>query len=351
MARHERVAEATESADARLEAFLRARSADPSNFEVTGYQRIVGGYSRTMAKVWVNDRSGPQGYVVRSDPPIESAFIDTDREQEWDLLQSLHAAGTIPMATPLWCDLTGEELGAPAIVSELIDGPSLLTAAIPCDARERLAMAQRLAELAAAIHTFDLGKLPPHLTVPRSWDEYIDERAQQWTDAERVSEGRDPFMRLIACWLRANKPVAIPLGLVHGDFQPNNAVIHPDGGYRMIDWELAHVGDPREDLGWMNLCGANQPPDLIEADPDAFYARYAELRGLSPDAVNAANIAYFTVLGAGSVFIPMVKQLDAYARREADSVALTYITLGIAGMHNVIVECMARHARETGAVW
>jgi aminoglycoside phosphotransferase (APT) family kinase protein len=335
----------------RLDAFLRARSRDPDSFEITGYEGIVGGYSRAMAKVWVRDAAGCAGYVVRSDPPIDSAFIDTDRAHEWALLRSLDAAGTIPMATPVWCDLTGDELGTPAIVSQLIDGPSLLTAAMPCDERARLEMALRFAEVAAAIHTFDLRALPPHLPVPVSWDAYIDQRADEWVEAERASEGTDPFMRLIACWLRANKPTEIRLGLVHGDFQPNNAVVDPDGNYRMIDWELAHVGDPREDLGWMNLCGANQPPDLIASDPAAFYARYCELRDLPVDTVTPATVAYFTVLGAGAVFLPMVKQLDALARDEANSVALTYITLGIAGMHNVILECMARHARETGAAW
>jgi len=335
----------------RLDAFLRARCADPDTFEITDYQRIVGGYSRAMAKVWVRDATGSAGYVVRSDPPIDRAFIDTDRTHEWALLCALDAAGTIPMAAPMWCDLTGSELATPAIVSQLIDGPSLLTAAMPCDERTRLEMALRFAEVAAAIHTFDLRALPAHLAVPASWEDYIDQRADEWVEAERASAGADPFMRLIASWLRTNRPPEIPLGLVHGDFQPNNAVVHPDGSYRMIDWELAHIGDPREDLGWMNLCGANQPPDLIASDPAAFYARYRDLRDLPAETVTPATVSYFTVLGAGAVYLPMVKQLDALARGEASSVALTYITLGIAGMHNVILDCMARHARETGAVW
>jgi aminoglycoside phosphotransferase (APT) family kinase protein len=335
----------------RLEAFLRARAVDPNSFEIVDYHRIVGGYSRSMTKVWAKDASGRRGYVVRADPPPGSAFITTDRAAEWALLESIHAAGTIPIATPLWCDLSGEQLGSPAIISELIDGPSLLAAALPCDERQRLDMALPFADVAAAIHDFDLRGLPAHLAVPASWDDYIDRRVDEWVDAEQTQEGVDPFMRLIACWLRANKPEPIPLGLVHGDFQPNNAVVDPDGSYRMIDWELTHVGDPREDLGWMNLCGANQPPDLIAADPDVFYARYCTRRDLPPDAVTPATVAYFTVLGAGAVFLPMVRQLGALERGEASGVTLTYITLGLAGMHNVILECMARHARETGVVW
>jgi aminoglycoside phosphotransferase (APT) family kinase protein len=335
----------------RLEAFLRSRSADPASFEITGYERILGGYSRVMAKVWGADAMGGFGYIVRSDPPDGHAFIESSRQDEWELLRCLNDAGTVPMAAPLWCDLTGDELGSPSIVSELIDGPSLLTAAVPCDAAQRLAMSLRFAEIAAAIHDFDLQALPDHMVVPPSWDEYVDGRAQAWADAERAHPGTDPFMRLVACWLRVNKPPPIPLGLVHGDFQPGNAVVDPDGSYRMIDWELAHVGDPREDLGWMTLCGANQPPDLLAADPDAFYSRYRALRRLPDDAVDAASIAYFTVLGAGAVYLPMVQQLGAFVRGDASGISLTYIALGLAGMHNVILQRMAEHARLTGAAW
>ena len=99
----------------RLEAFLRVRSSDPDLFKITEHQRIVGGYSRAMAKVWTEDGTGRHGYVLRSDPPPDSAFIDTDRADEWALLVALHEAGTVPMAKPIWCDLTGEELGSPAV--------------------------------------------------------------------------------------------------------------------------------------------------------------------------------------------------------------------------------------------
>jgi aminoglycoside phosphotransferase (APT) family kinase protein len=40
--------------------------------------------------------------------------------------------------------------------------------------------------------------------------------------------------------------------LVHGDFRNGNLMIHPEGGLvGVLDWELAHLGDPAEDLGWI----------------------------------------------------------------------------------------------------
>ena len=38
---------------------------------------------------------------------------------------------------------------------------------------------------------------------------------------------------------------------MHGDFRHGNLIIGPDGVRAVLDWELAHTGDPMEDLGWI----------------------------------------------------------------------------------------------------
>ena len=42
-----------------------------------------------------------------------------------------------------------------------------------------------------------------------------------------------------------------PPALVHGDFRHGNLIVGPEGVRSVIDWEIAHVGDPMEDLGWL----------------------------------------------------------------------------------------------------
>jgi aminoglycoside phosphotransferase (APT) family kinase protein len=198
-----------------------------------------------------------------------------------------------------------------------------------------------MCELAAQIHRFDVAALPPHLERPTSWDAYVDGRIGLWVDAERRLPDAEPFIRTIARWLAANKPAPLPLTFVHGDFQPSNVVVDRDGGYRMIDWEMARVGDPREDLGWMALCGTNQPPWLIAGDPAAFYARYAQLMGFPAEAVDAAAIAYFTVLGSTTVFLQIVERLGTLIRGEASSAMLAYLADAVAGMHSVFLDAIA----------
>jgi aminoglycoside phosphotransferase (APT) family kinase protein len=60
-----------------------------------------------------------------------------------------------------------------------------------------------------------------------------------------------PVMELAFSWLARHAPAARPLTLVHGDFRNGNLMVAPHGLAAVLDWELAHIGDPREDLGWI----------------------------------------------------------------------------------------------------
>ena len=338
----------TIDARARLEAFFRRRSDDPASVKVTDYEPITGGYSRQMARVWVEDGGTRRGYIVRQDPPPGQAIIDTDRATEWDVLSTLHESGKVPMPAPLWFDASGEELGSPGIVIEMIEGQALIAATRACDPSEHPKYGQRLAEAGAALATFPVDQLPSCLEVPSSWDDYIDARIQYWVDAERAHADSDPFMRLIASYLRAHRPPPVPLGLVHGDFQIANVLIRNDDTYHLVDWELAHVGDPREDLGWCMLASVTQPPDLIGPDEDAFYARYRELTGFTEEQVNPATTDYFLLLASSTVFVSVIEQLATLIRGETTGLPIAYMSPAVAGMHDVFMRAMRRHAAAAG---
>ena len=332
----------------RLEAYLNERCASPGTLKVTEYEPITGGYSRSMARVWVEDADGRRGFITRADPPPHQAIIDTDRGKEWQLLSSLAAAGTIPMPAPLWFDANGDDLGTPTIIMEMVEGESLVARARSVEASELPALAMGMCDVAATIHAYDTSLLPEHLEVPSSWDEYIDGRIQEWIDAEHDHVDTDPFMRLVAAWLRANKPPPAPIGLVHGDFQIANVLIDKEGPFLAVDWELAHIGDPREDLGWMAFASVTQPPDLLTDCTEEFHQRYRQLSGLGEDVVNPATVAYFTVLAAATVFIPVITEMAAVARGEATGMTVIYMSNAVAGMHNVLFNAMAEHDRLTG---
>ncbi len=323
----------------RLQAFFGRRN-ESGSARVVAYDPITGGYSRETARVWVEDSTGIHGYVVRSDPASGNSVLQTDRTEEWALLCALGKDGSVPVPAPLWFDADGSELGTRAIVMELIDGPSLLSVVRDEDPAQQLQLALPIADVVAAIHRFDVAALPAHLPVPASWDDYIDTCVRRWREAEQVHVERDPVFRLIACWLEANKPAPVPLGLVHGDFHPANLIVDPDGCYQVVDWEVAHVGDPREDLGWMALAAIAQPPDVIAADPAAFYERYRRCSGLPAEALDPASIAYFVVLSATTTFLQVISRLRELADGETTAIKIAYITNIKAGLQRILFDAM-----------
>ncbi len=60
-----------------------------------------------------------------------------------------------------------------------------------------------------------------------------------------------PTFELAFRWLEAHRPPTTRRTLVHGDFRLGNVMVGPDGLRAVLDWELAHLGDPMEDLGWL----------------------------------------------------------------------------------------------------
>jgi len=323
--------------------FIRARSDDPASVHVTDVQALSGGWSRVMYAVTVQDRGAESKYVFRSDPDPIDIHFPTSRSDEWELLTALAGLDTVSIPEPLWFDSDGTEFGRPAIVMAHVECESLLSIARRSEHHDFPSMASRMAELLGSLHRVRPEQLPTCLGRYRDWDTYIDSRIALWLDAERHGLAPDPFLRLVASWLHENRPGAVPLGLVHGDFHPANVIVSRDDEYMAVDWELAHVGDPREDLGWMALAAVSQPPDLVGSDADTFYATYCKVAGLPVDAIDEKSLMYFLVLGSTDCYLGSLARLARLARGESRTVGSAYMAKVSPGMARIIFDAMKRH--------
>jgi len=324
----------------RLAAFLSTRWDDGAEVTVSDFEQITGGYSRYMARFTAQAGAASTPMILRADPPPGQSIIDTDRTVEWDVVQAVAGSGDVRLPRMRWFD-PGDELGSPAIVYEEVPGDTLFARLQVGDVTDHFGFTEPVADLAASIHGLDVSVLPEAIDRPASWDDYIDAGAAHWVEAEGAHAEADPFMRVVAAWLAANKPSPTELRVVHGDLQPPNIVIEAETeALHMLDWELVRVGDPREDLGWWVLASKSQPPDLIEADTEAFYARYRERTGLSEEVVNPATVAYFTVFSSLSVFSNVIAQTAKMSRGEPGAMSVAYMTNAIPFMHGVFVDAM-----------
>jgi aminoglycoside phosphotransferase (APT) family kinase protein len=222
-------------------------------------------------------------------------------------------------------DASGEHLGTKCLVIDHVAGESLqrlLDESDPLTAHPRH-MAD-LVDTLAALHTVDVSDLTDVLGEPADWDTYLGSLIERFRAAEAAHVERNPFLRYVASWLDAHRPAPLPLRLVHSDFQPSNVMVANDGTHQVIDWELAHLGDPREDLGYYNVYATARGPNLYAADPDGFLARYRERTGFPEEAVNHETMAYFSSLSAVTVYAQVLAGAAAMARGVNGGLMTTY---------------------------
>ena len=309
---------------ARLEELLR-RNGAPADLKVSDVKPISGGYSLLTYGFTATSTEGTRRHVLRTDPPAGAALTATDRAHEWELLAELTAKGVVPMPAALAYRRRQLSSAAPASSSTSSTGPSSAPTPPPPPTPSDVRLAGHLAETLAAVHGAGVDAAPDSYPRPDSWDDYVDDLIGAWRNVEANHAECNPFLRYVACWLEAHKPPPAPLTLVHGEFQTGNVMIDAQGRMQVIDWEYAHIGDPRFDLGWCQNVAAFAPPDLIGLDPMAFCARYCELTGASPAVVNPLTVGYFAILAGAKDFGALLAGIAAMARGENHLLTTAYL--------------------------
>jgi aminoglycoside phosphotransferase (APT) family kinase protein len=104
-------------------------------------------------------------------------------------------------------------------------------------------------------------------------DGFHDRQVDRWLSHLAAFQFRDiPGIDVAAEWLRAHRPRVYEPGILHGDYQFANVMFAFGAPARLaaiVDWEMATVGDPLLDLGWV-LMGASDDSDV--AGPSSGYA-------------------------------------------------------------------------------
>ncbi len=135
-----------------------------------------------------------------------------------------------------------------------------------------------------------------------------------------------PAFELALRWLDANRPAGgVGARVVHGDFRLGNLVVGPSGLRAVLDWELAHLGDPVEDLGW--LCvrawrfGAPAPVAGL-GSREELLAAYAGAGGI---AVELDHLHWWEVMGTLTWGVICIAQTAAHRAGLSRSVELAAI--------------------------
>lgn len=320
----------------RIESFLADHTgARPA---VKDYQVLTGGYSRVMASVrlvWPDGRQ--ERLVLRGDPPPAEALLFTDRDLEWAVLRGVAGVEGLAAPAPRWYCGDTARFGTKAIFLDHVDAPSLQTAFT--GGLDPAGETEPLIDLMAAVAAVEPDRLPPEMARPADWDRYLGGAIDEWRVAESAFVESSPIARWIAAWLDAHRPPPLPLRLVHGDFQAAN-ILHAVGGYQLVDWEYARIGDPREDLGYYNAYSLASPPNLYALDPEAFLARYRQRTGFGAEAVNQLTVGYFTVLSTIKIMAGLYRSATDLARGDAGGAMASFNVLSTMFAHGNFVSAI-----------
>src|SRR3984957_13282542 len=305
----------------RFERFLAA--VEPAREgRVVACEAITGGYSRISARARVRWRDGvEETFILRGDPPPGSGVFTSDRDAEWELLQALPAATSVSTPTVRWYDGSGEYLGSKAIVLDCAPAGSLQDEMARADGVGPLT--DLFVDTFAAVHGTRLDPLPPRMPPPPDWPTYLDGVLAGYDRMAGEYPSSAPVLQYVTWWARAHQPPPVPLGLVHGDCQPSNVLVGPSGPPLVIDWEFAHIGDPREDLGYYTQIPLE--PNVYWADPERFLARYRAATGQTEEQVNPQVIEYFLIIGMAMLLEQLLAAAAAIGNAERPGVSPPYL--------------------------
>jgi aminoglycoside phosphotransferase (APT) family kinase protein len=254
------------------------------------FDLIAGGHSNLTFRII--DADG-RHYVLRRPPLAEVLTSAHDMTREYTVIGAL---SDTPVPVPrvfAYCD-DPAVTGAPFYVMSFVDGTVYsdhvaLSAALSFGSRARASAG--LVEALASLHAVD--PLAIGLEGFGRFGGYIERQLRTWlrqysSTADPVSTGvRDVHDRLA---LRI--PPQRRTSITHGDYRLGNTSIASDGSVAAIlDWELATLGDPLADLGWLLVTWRQAADDIESAGrelelsagflgEESVTQRYGELTGL-----------------------------------------------------------------------
>lgn len=297
---------------------------------IEGLARLSGGASR---ETWTFDARFPGGTgladiegIFRADP-IKGVPSSPGRALEYHLIKAAWDQDVV-VPEPLWDG--DDSFGVKFFVMRRVAGETLGSRLVRGDAYAdaRQLLPAQLARSLARIHRIFPPDAPAlsSLPGPEGHEPPALHEVRDWEGNYRASTPNPhPVFELAFRWLYANIPAVEEHRLVHGDFRLGNFLFDDTGLKGVIDWELAHWGDPMEDLGWICVrswrFGGKGPVAGICSRED-FFRHYEDAGGLP---VDAERVRFWEVFGNIRWGIITITQAMTYLSGRSRSVELASI--------------------------
>ncbi len=292
-----------------MEGFLRERLPGAGSLSV---ERIMQGHSNLTFTV----SRGDQAWVLRRPPRGELLPTSHDIAREYRVLSALWGS-PVPVPRPILLCQDPSVIGAPFYLMEKVQGVVIrgqLPPAFEADLGSRRGLAEGLIDTLADIHRLDWRTLGLEgLGKPAG---YIERQIRRWSAQLEGAWNREiPELLVVGHWLKDELPESPPPRLVHGDYRLDNLMFlpHPPATVTaVVDWEMATLGDPLADLGYLLTFWRDPQDPPAEFADDAWLVsqmpgfprrawlieRYAERAG-----IDISNLNFYQVLAVWKLAI------------------------------------------------
>jgi len=329
-----------------IAAYLAQRMPRAAEVRVRRLFRIPGGASRETWSCdarWLEDgQPREQGFILRADP--EASLLESNRGVEFRVYEALQNTG-IPVPRVFWDEPDPSWIGRPFFVMERLAGeaaPAVLMAARWAHIHTRVG--EQLAAQLARIHALDWqARGLSFLGAPAALDHCAPRELDRWERIVRADALEpQPVLHLALRWLRRHLPETRRIALVHGDFRTGNYLFGEDGITALLDWEMAHLGDPLEDLGWTALRywrfgDTEQIGGVIERE--RFYRLYEAAGGAR---VDRDALKFWEVLGNVKMAAISLTGARSFCERRTDDLIMAYVGRGIPRLETELLDLLER---------
>jgi aminoglycoside phosphotransferase (APT) family kinase protein len=190
--------------------------------------------------------------ILRRDPP--ASHVDSDRQTEFESYRAIYGHG-IPVPRMILLETDPAKLGGAISIAEDLRGfhNSEYQLQQPDWAKHLQGLSRQMWGYMGKLAAIDIAPLNlESFMQPATVDNAARQQLDRWADTfHRHKVGAEPIMEAAIRHLDRTCPKATKLAMVHGDFRAGNFLYDDAGQIRAIlDWEMAHIGDPLEDLGW-----------------------------------------------------------------------------------------------------
>ncbi|MCC6380885.1 MAG: phosphotransferase family protein [Dehalococcoidia bacterium] len=239
-------------------------------------QKHVAGFSNETFYV----SRGEERWVLRRPPrgPLLPTAHDVVREHRF--LSALHGKARVPRPVALCQDTS--VIGAPFYLMERMEGVVVRTE-LPSaydDPAGRYRMAEEMVDTLAEIHAVDWRAAG----LAGRDSGYVVRQVERWSNQWELTKPRTrelPGLDRITAWLKERIPAEVPATVVHGDYKLDNVMFAVDQPrlVAVFDWEMATIGDPLADLGYLLNTWTNPPSPPGFEDRPPLRSGLSELAG------------------------------------------------------------------------